>query len=432
MHLSFGALPRYPRLLNVILLLGTAAFQDAQARRAVNTCLDITDQARGRSNTLINVSTPTLVHTVTNFDPSWFDLENPERSPTLFMLTLNLPDSLAGRVRLKMIVTADTSLGRNDDPGARVVALDRMSQPLDATTFNRPLRSNDVFEFDWVSGYGTRFQESDLFDVVAGKRQAPEMNLHFSFALTCEGDETLFAATTTVEISELGGAVGRLRYVKNLQALYPGTQVSNPRPVNVYTINPIFKVISELFNRVEYEYPPGEPKIEVFLHELLAGERPEDAVNGIEFAKFGMFDESPMAYPAHLPRLEPGRTYVWRARANLRGPTSDYLFSKPLYFKVDERLEGGSGAIIPASELTDSRSIEQQIKFGDDYAKRVLAALKVILGENFEVFDLSRAGKLPAKGQIRLNGHPYSLEELERLAREFHQSKHSLTRLRFQ
>jgi hypothetical protein len=268
--------------------------------------------------------------------------------------------------------------------------------------------------------------------VVAQKRQAPEMNLHFSFALTCEDNVTLFAATTTVEVSELGGAVGRLRYVKNLQALYPGTQVTNPRPVNVYTINPIFKVVSELFNRVEYEYPAGEPKVEIFLYELLAGERPEDAINGLEFAKFGMFDESPIAYPAHLPRLEPGRTYVWRARANLRGPTSDYLFSKPLYFKVDERLEGGSGATMPVSELTDLRTIEQQIKFGDDFAKRVFAALKIILGENFEVFDLSRAGKLPAKGQIRLNGHPYTLEELERLAREFHQSKHSLTRLRFQ
>jgi hypothetical protein len=123
---------------------------------------------------------------------------------------------------------------------------------------------------------------------------------------------------------------------------------------------------------------------------------------------------------------------VWRARAVLRGPTTSYLYSNALYFKVDPRLEGGSGAEMPASELTDLRTFEQQIKFGDDYAKRVLAALKIILGENFEVFDLSRAGKLPAKGQIRLNGHPYTLEELERLAREFHQSKHSPTRLRFQ
>jgi hypothetical protein len=153
-------------------------------------------------------------------------------------------------------------------------------------------------------------------------------------------------------------------------------------------------------------------------------------MDGLEFAKFGIFGESPTPYPANQPQLQPGMTYVWRARAVLRGPTSDYLYSDPLYFKVDERLEGGSS--IPRSELSELTTVEQQIKYGDDYSKRVMAALKIILGDNFEIFDLSRAGKIPAKGQIRLNGHPYSLEELERLAREFHQSRHSVTRLRFQ
>jgi hypothetical protein len=405
-----------------IMAMGPAA---PQARTAVNTCPDITAQAN------LQVSMTTLQYTVTNFDPSWFDMDNPEKSPTLFFLTMNIPnpDSVDNQLRLRMLVEADTSLGRN--PGSRIVALDRTTVPLSRMEFNRPLRSNDVFSFDWIGG-GVTFQESELFDVVAEKRQAPAMNLHFSFALTCEGVPIEAAKAEVVSVTDLGGSLGKLRYVKTVQSLYPGTPVASPRPVNIYTINPIFKVVSELFNSTEYEYPPGEPKIEIFVYEVLAGERPIDAVEGLEFAKFGLFEETPTAYPAHLPRLEPGRTYVWRARANLRGPTTDYLYSNPLYFKVDERLEGGSGASMPASELTDLREIEQQIKFGDDYAKRVFAALKIILGENFEIFDLSRAGKLPAKGQIRLNGHPYSLEELERLAREFHQSKHSLTRLRFQ
>lgn len=406
-----------------VLALGWTA---PQARMAVNTCPDLT------AFTHLQVSMTTLQYTVTNFDPSWFDMDNPEKSPTLFFLTLNIPnpDSVDNQLRLRMLVEADTSQGRN--PGSRIAVLDRTTVPLSATEFNRPLRSNDVFAFDWIGG-GVTFQESELFDVVAEKRQAPPMNLHFSFALTCETNATLASATQVVRVEDLeGGAVGRLRYVKTIQSLYPGTPVTSPRPVNIYTVTPIFKVVSELFNAAEYEYPPGEPKIEIFIYELFAGERPVDAMDGLEFAKFGLFEETPTAYPAHLPRLMPGRTYVWRARAVLRGPTTDYLYSNPMYFKVDERLEGGAGAAIPASELTDLREIEHQIKFGDDYAKRVFAALKIILGENFEVFDLSRAGKLPAKGQIRLNGHPYTLEELERLAREFHQSKHSLTRLRFQ
>jgi len=97
---------------------------------------------------------------------------------------------------------------------------------------------------------------------------------------------------------------------------------------------------------------------------------------------------------------------------------------------VDERLNGGSS--IPAPEVGDIRTLAEQIKYGDDYGKRVMAALKIILGDNFEIFDQSRNGKIPAKGQIRLNGHPYTLEELERLARDFHQARLSVTRLRFQ
>lgn len=420
------------RLIRFLWLGILIAAVSAEARRAINTCQEITDQARLRGNSLLRVSMTTLQHTVTNFDPSWFDMENPEKAPTLFFLTLSLPDSLANKVRLKMVVAADTSLGR-DLSAEKVVALDRTSLPLDGSVFNRPLRSNDVFEFTWEAGLGTSFQESPFFDVVAQRRQAPEMNLHFSFALTCEDQQSILATfNQEVSVTELGGAVGRLRYVKTIQALYPGTPITSFKPVPIYTITPIFKVVSELFNKGEYDYPPGEPKIEIFIYELLEGENPKDAVEGMEFAKFGLFEESPTAYPAHLPRLEPGRTYAWRARAILRGPTTDYLYSNPLYFRLDPRLDGGSSSEMPASELNDLRAIEQQIKFGDDYAKRVMAALKIILGENFEIFDLSRAGKLPAKGQIRLNGHPYSLEELERLAREFHQSKHGLTRLRFQ
>jgi hypothetical protein len=402
---------------------------EAPARSRGQSCEDI----KGSPSNLLVQSTA-LKYTVTNFDPSWFDTDNPEKSPTLFMLTIRPAatpdnDSLPGRLRLRVLILADTTLGRKSRGEAPwVLAMDRLSIPLTAAEIGKPLRSNDVFGFDWETG-GIPFDQSDLFNIVTEKRQAPEMNLHFTFGLTCDGGQ-VGQGTATIGIDSLGGSIGRLRYIKTIQALSPGTQVTSPKPVPIYTLTPIFKVVSELFNNKEFVYPPGEPKMEVFIYELMAGESPKDALDGLEFAKFGMIDESPMAYPAHLPRLQAGKTYVWRARAILRGPTSDYLFSNPLYFKLDERLEGGIS--FPNPELTDIRTLENQIKYGDDYTKRVMAALKIIMGDNFEIFDLSRAGKIPAKGQIRLNGHPYSLEELERLAREFHQSKHGVTRLRFQ
>lgn len=399
----------------------------AHAKKMLNTCPEA--EASINPGNLV-VQTPALKYTVTNFDPSWFDTDNPQNAPTLFLLTIGESlKPLAGSLRLRVQILADTSLGAIRNPGG-LVSFDRISGPLTEAQIGVTMRSNEVFEIAWSTG-GVDFQNSELYDYILEKRVAPEMNLIFKFNLTCESSTSAaFAATETAPIRIGGADDGRLRYVKMIQSLYPGTRITNPKPVPLYTVTPIFKVASELFNSKVYEYPPGEPKIEIFMYELPSGTNPKDAMDGMEFAKFGIFEESPTAYPANQPQLQPGMTYVWRARAILRGPTSDYLYSDPLYFKVDERLAGGSS--IPPSELTDLTTLEQQIKYGDDYSKRVMAALKIILGDNFEVFDLSRAGKIPAKGQIRLNGHPYSLEELERLAREFHQSRHSVTRLRFQ
>jgi hypothetical protein len=396
-----------------------------QARHLVNSCPEVAGAGGG-----LNVVTPTFHYTVTNFDPSWFDTEHPEKAPLLFILTIGQNQSLnalSGKLRLRMIVEADTSRGKH---APAIPAMDMVSLPLDSSFFGRPLRSNEVFAFTWASG-GLKFTESPFFDLVVNKRVVPEMDIVFRFGLSCENTSADFGSIATIQVDSLGGDIGRLRYVKTIQALYPGTQITNPKPVPIYTINPIFKVVSELFNNHEFQYPADEPKTEIYIYELQPGQTADDAMQGLEFAKIPLFGETPTAYPANLPRLEPGKTYVWRARAILRGPTTEYMYSNALYFKIDERLDGGSSAGV-TSEISDLTSLEQQIKFGDDYAKRLMAALKIILGDNFEIFDLSRGSKVPAKGQIRLNGHPYSLEELERLAREFSQSRHSVTRLRFQ
>lgn len=410
-----------------LLLSACIAFTGpASARALFDACPDV----KSSTSANLNVTTPGLQYTVTNFDPSWFDTDHPENAPTLFYLTVS--PTLAGQpysnsLRLHVQILADTSRGHHQ--GTPLVAFDRVSGPLEASKIGVPLRSNDVFDLPWETG-GITFTKSALYDLILQTHVAPEMDLIFKFSLTCENVSTIALGMATVPVDSLGGNIGRLRYVKMIQALYPGTKITNPVPVPLYTITPIFKVASELFNTAEFDYPADQPKIEIFLYELPEGANPKDAMDGLEFAKFGIFKDSPTPYPPGLPQLLPGMTYVWRARAILRGPTSDYLYSDPLYFKVDERLEGGSS--VPSSELSDIKTLGDQIKYGDDYTKRVMAALKIILGDNFEIFDVSRAGKVPAKGQIRLNGHPYSLEELERLAREFHQSKHSVTRLRFQ
>jgi len=97
----------------------TALAQGSQARSLINTCPEVT----GKPGDL-SVQTPILQYTVTNFDPSWFDTDHPDKAPTLFTLLIN-PDfqKYASALRLRVEILADTSRGR--DPGSAIVAFDR-------------------------------------------------------------------------------------------------------------------------------------------------------------------------------------------------------------------------------------------------------------------------------------------------------------------
>ncbi len=385
--------------------------------RAVNTCPEVPTAPPH-----LEVFAPVLQHTVTHFDPSWFDPAQAHKSPTLFVLTIHPTlRSYGGSLRLRVLLDADTSLGRGGEP---LVAFDRLSNPLDSMDIGIPLPSNTVLGWNWEPG-GIDFDKSDFYTAVTQGGRVPEMNMRFRFLLTCE-NAGIASISQEIEIREY--AVGKFRQVNTVQALHPGTRIENSRPVSVYTLVPTFQVLSELLDSREYGYPPGEPKIEIFLYELPEGQAPADVFNSIEYARFPVDDAAATPYPFGMPRLIPGRTYVWRARANLRGPSSTVLYSNALYFRLDERL---SGSIPPASQIAPEFTSPLQTRFTDDYEGRVMAALKAILGEHFEMFELSRTGKLPAKGQIRLNGRPYSLEELEALAKEFHRGRNNLSRLRY-
>ncbi len=417
----------FRKVFSSLLLLAGLAMH-AEARRAANQCPEVT---AGPGTMQMDV-VPVLKYTVTHFDASWFDTREPEKSPTLFFLRLDpslLP--LAGQLRLRVQVVADTSLGRSNSTSDRMIALDRVTQPLEASSIGVQLRSNDVFALSFEAG-GTPFEESDFFRYVAEHRIVPEMNLSFKFALTCENDAIVLRnAIYNLEVRSIDGvSPSRLRQVRTVRALSPGNDLNSLKAASIYTLTPTFRIASELFNNQEFTYPTGEAKMEIFLYQVDPGESPKDALDGMEFAKFPVYDENPVIYPPGQPLLEPGRTYAWRARANLRGPTLEHLWSNTLAFKVDALLGGGSPEV--PHTIGDLRNFANQVKYGDDYTKRVLAALKIILAENYEIFDLSRAEKIPSKGLLRLNGQPVTLEELERLAQEFHHSRHLLTRMRFQ
>jgi hypothetical protein len=414
------------RLLKWVCGIVLFFMQEGEARRAVNTCPEV----ETNSSTMSLVA-PVFQYTVTHFDASWFDTREPEKAPTLFILTLSPTlRQYSGSLRLHVQILADTSLGRPGGLNTAMIAMDKVTQPLDSlTSIGIPMRSNDLFAMNFAAS-GIDFEKSDLFNYVAEHRVVPEMNLSFRFALTCENDANVIAnASTEIAVTQFG-PTGKLRQVRTLRALTPGNDINNVKAASIYTLTPTFQLASELFNNQEFGYPPDESKMEIFVYRVEPGQRNTDALDGIEYAKFPVQDMNPTVYPPGQPLLDPGRTYVWRARANLRGPTLEHLWSNTLMFKLDPILGGGTPEI--PQTVGDLRTIATQVKYGDDYTKRVLAALKIILAENYEVFDLSRSEKIPARGLLRLNGQPVTLEELERLAQEFHQSRHLMTRMRFQ
>ena len=110
----------------------------------------------------------------------------------------------------------------------------------------------------------------------------------------------------------------------------------------------------------------------------------------------------------------------------LRGPVDRWVPSNPMVFRFSHNPN-----VIVKDPLDAFKEVPNFISVGDDYTKRLLAALKIILEENYEIFVASLGNRVPVKGQIRWNGQPYSLEQLEKLAQTFSRKNNTLTRMRF-
>lgn len=378
------------------------------------------------------VQAPLLRYTITSFDPNWFNPNGSQQGAPLF--TLRIASQLlpyADRLSLRVHVSADTALGSGGPLSNPIEVFDQTTLPLNEGLVGVPLTSGQVFGLDYQAGGGTDFRNSDLYAMTVERREVPQMNLRLEFSLFCSG-----APVAENGVNVRFETTAKVRYVRTVRALSPGTDVGSARPATIFTLSPVFQISSDLFNDKTFEYAPGESRLEVFLYELEEGQDPKDAFRGLEFARFPA-DQFPAVYPAHLPGMQPGRRYAWRVRALLRGPESRYSYSNGLYFLVDPRLDNSSGDPTNASSgiLSAPADIPQQTRYGDDYPARVLAALKVILGPNYDVVTgPAGAGKdkMPAQGLIRLNGQPYSLEELEKLAKRFGAGRHRVTKVKFE
>ena len=179
----------------------------------------------------------------------------------------------------------------------------------------------------------------------------------------------------------------------------------------------------------EIRYGSGETKFLIYLTEIQPGESPRDAVLNNNIPFMTILEGAPLniaTYPLSQPALKEEVLYGWRIAMRLRGPQDRLLYSEPLYFRYSK-----NPLLIPEDPLQTNKPIAGFVSLGDDYTRRLLAALKIILGDHYEIFLASLGNRVPVKGQIRWNGQPYSLEQLEKLAKTFAKRNNSLTRVRF-
>jgi hypothetical protein len=411
-------------LLALAVLVPAAPNKRIVSKRAdIMACSDAIQTA----GAALTVQAPLLRYTITAFNPNWFDPHASRQGPPLFTLRIS-PQLMpyADRLTLRVHVSADTALGGSGGSFASVLQVfDRTTEPLGASRVGVPLTSGEVFGLDFQAGTGTDFRGSDLYAQVAEKREVPPMNLRLEFSLFCSG-----APVAENGVNVAFGPTAKVRTVRTVRALSPGADVAASRAPSVFTLFPLFRISSELYDAKTFEYAPEESRLEVFVYEVDEGQSPQDAFRGLEFARFPA-DRFPAIYPADQPGLVPGRVYAWRARALLRGPESRYSYSNGLQFRVDPALANAAGEAPPAA-LSEPPVLPGQVRYGETYSRRVLAALKIILGPGYDAVLGARRDQVPAQGLIRLNGRPYSLEELEALARQFAGGSQRVTRIRFE
>ncbi len=389
-------------------------------------------------------------HTVTNISPGWFNLENvaSASAPVFFQIQIN-PSLRAraanGQLHLGVYIVADPINNRLTDQ--TYVMVDELYR-VEEQHVGGLITSGEVFNMDKASD-GQSSTEAQLEELLAvGGGKAPSMDLKTQLKLTC--DHTTVTAWEKLRIEAEGAGTfdvnkpANLRNVENIKALSPGSRTSSRSPAEIYEFAPTFIITSDLYGE-EFDYGP-DPKFTLFIYEVVPGERSVEALSGVELLSFDVFGKEgkgnssiPAPYPSYAPLLEAGKTYVWRVRANLRGPSVDYMYSNALQFKVSTLLGGGDAGLERPGLATDvpnfvseKKHIDGFLSSTDDYNKRLMAALKIILGENYDIFVSSLGDKAPIKGHIRWNGQPFSLEQIEKLAKEFLKDKHTLTRLHFQ
>ncbi len=372
----------------------------------------------GNGLTVLSNPFPQPNLTVTNFSFDWFE----SGGVSFFSVYIDpalLQAAQANQLKLGVLITGKPK-GSSQAPSVLVDALYQVP-PQNTGVWTS---SEEVFDFPQV-GSGTYVSSTTLEAFQDNSGKTVPISLEAKLKLTCVDGYTSqnWQEILDEEISFNGNIDPN---IQNIDALSPGAS-SPQNPGIISEEYPNFYFNSSLVSS-DIHYATGEVKFIIYLTEILEGESPYDAINNSSIPFITIREGEPAAaatYPLSKPPLKEGALYGWRIAMRLRGPQDKWIYSYPLFFRYVN-----NPTITTEDPFDPLKQVENFVSVGDDYNKRLFAALKIILEDNYEIFVASIGNRIPVKGQIRWNGQPYTLEQLEKLAQSFSRQNNSLTKMR--
>lgn len=384
---------------------------------------------------------------ITKLDLSWFGIEGSAAGPSFYVLNIHNSDDKEHSVRLMIEQKATPA-----SPGAREACKEPCWLQREITIpFKVPAKSTvvktsrDLFRTEFENG-GIEAASSPFKSLIGRLGYIPSSYLELRFRLLCENMDSKQTRARTLDDAQLEPytiASASISADKPLgpdsketpfyqatetpDLLSPGAPPSEGSP-EVLTQTPTFIFQSELASPIVV-YPEGESKFTLELWSLPGGTKPTEVIERTPTAKHST-SSSIVPFPSDWPVLEEGRSYVWRVKANLRGPVRDYRVSELHQFTVSSGIRSGgapslfqsqSDLLFAAEQAELDRRIDAlQASLGKSRTlspeeRRLFRALFLILGDDPRLAQLM-ASEAPDLDHLRVDGNPISLETLESIA----------------
>ncbi len=134
-----------------------------------------------------------------------------------------------------------------------------------------------------------------------------------------------------------------------------------------------------------------------------------------------MVRQSPVPWDAGWPALEPGKRYVWRLDAILRGTGVDWLASAPYGFQTPAQLGAAAGSDVGggSARVEATWGVSQPPGSGGlqptPEQLEILQALSLIIGPRRPVLEAVARRALPDPTALRIGGKPATMADFREL-----------------